>query len=316
MANDFSDLSTMQKLGLTLSKGDPMDYLAQKRAVQKNEALAKIFSGQDGRTPPIAGEPVSPLSRIERAAQIDPETYAPFLARQDIQQKPSSLREYEAYIKMSPEEKADFRSIKRGALVKDIGGKIVTLDPQGNVIGEIKKGLTPSQDPEYIKQVAIAKDEGQKYVLEKGVYDELRSTMPGLKDTMSELKKLTADATYTYLGQGADAVARQVGVTTKGALDRTAYNAIVSNQILPLLRQTFGAAFTAKEGDTLRATLGDPNKSPEEKNIVIESFIAQKERDIESQARKLGFMSEGSKSKDAPQANASEMSDEELMKGF
>ena len=58
------------------------------------------------------------------------------------------------------------------------------------------------------------------------------------------------------------------------------YVAKVDNQVLPLLRDTFGAAFTVKEGETLRATLGDPNKSPAEKKAVLRAFIEQKKRDV------------------------------------
>ena len=57
---------------------------------------------------------------------------------------------------------------------------------------------------------------------------------------------------------------------------------------MPLLRQTFGAAFTEKEGQSLRNTLGDPNKSPEEKNAVLRSFIAAKLGTIESLKRRTG----------------------------
>ena len=68
----------------------------------------------------------------------------------------------------------------------------------------------------------------------------------------------------------------------QGAIDRSTYMAIVDNQVLPLLKDTFGAAFTVQEGASLRATLGDPNASPEQKKAILEAFIQQKERDIAS----------------------------------
>jgi hypothetical protein len=56
---------------------------------------------------------------------------------------------------------------------------------------------------------------------------------------------------------------------------------------LPLLRQTFGAAFTVAEGDSLLATLGDPNMHPDEKNAVLDAFIENKRRDLETKRRRV-----------------------------
>ena len=53
-----------------------------------------------------------------------------------------------------------------------------------------------------------------------------------------------------------------------------------------MLRQTFGAAFTVKEGESLKATLGDPNKSPAEKQTALDSFITAAQGKIESRARR------------------------------
>ena len=57
--------------------------------------------------------------------------------------------------------------------------------------------------------------------------------------------------------------------------------------MLPLLRQTFGAAFTEREGQSLKNTLGDPDKSPEEKDAVLRSFISQKLAQVESLQRQV-----------------------------
>ena len=79
-----------------------------------------------------------------------------------------------------------------------------------------------------------------------------------------------------------------MGMSTAGAVARAEYIATVANEILPLLRQTFGAAFTAAEGESLKATLGDPNSSPAEKDAQLKAFIAAKERQIRSKQRRVG----------------------------
>jgi hypothetical protein len=73
----------------------------------------------------------------------------------------------------------------------------------------------------------------------------------------------------------------------QSAVDRAAYVSMIDNQILPLLRDTFGAQFTEREGNTLRKTLGDANSTPEEKAAQLDAFIRQKQMSIESQKRKL-----------------------------
>lgn len=109
--------------------------------------------------------------------------------------------------------------------------------------------------------------------------------MPGLMKNVEELGVLADKATYTSTGQFINWAAKETGFgATEGAKARTEYIAKIDNQILPLLRDTFGAAFTVAEGDRLRDTLGDPNKTPEEKKLVLNAFIEQKKRDAEALA--------------------------------
>lgn len=116
-------------------------------------------------------------------------------------------------------------------------------------------------------------------------YQSMSSKMPGLEQVITKLDGLSEKATYTLAGQGLDAGMRQMGMDPReAAVARSEYIATVDNQVLPLLRDTFGAAFTVKEGDTLRATLGDPNKTPQEKQVVLRAFIEQKRRDVEALA--------------------------------
>ena len=56
---------------------------------------------------------------------------------------------------------------------------------------------------------------------------------------------------------------------------------------MPLLRPTFGAAFTVAEGDSLRKTLGDPDATPEAKVAQIDAFIAQKMRNLQAAEAEL-----------------------------
>ena len=164
------------------------------------------------------------------------------------------------------------------------GTEFVGRDQYGNEVGAGAR----INNRQKAAETAQGQTEGKSLGQAKDEYQNMLSKLPGLEVVVGELEKLSDEATYTYAGQARDFAARQLGLgATDGALARTDYIAKVDNQVLPLLRQTFGAAFTVKEGETLRATLGDPNKSPEEKKRVLRAFIEQKKRDVEAAAMRI-----------------------------
>lgn len=122
---------------------------------------------------------------------------------------------------------------------------------------------------------------------------ELRANlakMPQLQATVQKLRELGKTATYTAAGVATNTGRRELGLPVgPGAVARAEYISMVDNQILPLLRDTFGAQFTENEGKSLKITLGDPNKSPEEKDAVLRSFIEQKMLTVQSLKREVGM---------------------------
>ena len=139
--------------------------------------------------------------------------------------------------------------------------------------------------PKDVRGAEVQRAEGKSQGEASASYRSMSSKMPGLEKVVGELNKLADEATYTYTGRALDAVRQQAGMEPReSAVARTKYIAMVDNQILPLLRDTFGAQFTVQEGESLRATLGDPNKTPAEKKEVLGAFINQKRRDIEALA--------------------------------
>ena len=144
---------------------------------------------------------------------------------------------------------------------------------------------------------AIGKAQGEDAAL----YESMTSKMPGLESVVDKLSAIADEATYTSTGQAANWIGKQLGFEpSEAAVARTKYIAMVDNQVLPMLRDTFGAAFTVAEGESLRATLGDPNKTPEEKKVVLEAFIEQKKRDVEALGRRVN----GSETPAAPATGA------------
>lgn len=121
-------------------------------------------------------------------------------------------------------------------------------------------------------------------------YNRAKAALPGLQEVVGNLRELAPIATSTLGGRVFDLASKEAGFgSTKGANARAKFIAIIDNQILPLLKQTFGAAFTVQEGERLRATLGDPDASPSEKMEQLDAFIDAKMRELETKERELGL---------------------------
>jgi hypothetical protein len=167
--------------------------------------------------------------------------------------------------------------ISTGTEQIDLGDSFAIKDKRsGQIVGTVPKNLA---NAERDKKAGAAQGEAL------ASYRSMSSKLPGLEVVIKELGDLSDKATYTTAGKLLDAGRKELGMSPRdSALARSEYIAKVDNQVLPMLRDTFGAAFTQKEGETLRATLGDPDKSPAEKKAVLQAFINQKRRDIEALA--------------------------------
>jgi hypothetical protein len=185
------------------------------------------------------------------------------------------------------------KSIDTGTGTYVIPGR-VTGGPGGQPQGQSAPGgageplpvrAVPTQTyfPKDIKGEASQKAEGKEEGEARASLATVRSKLPGLKVVAEQLAKLGDAAAYTKAGQLMDYGRAQANLPPRAeAIARTKYIAMVDNQVLPLLRETFGAQFTQKEGESLKTTLGDPEKSPQEKRAVLEAFIEQKVRNIEA----------------------------------
>lgn len=138
-------------------------------------------------------------------------------------------------------------------------------------------------------QKAQAKVTGKALGESQALLSDVESFQPKLENVVNKLSELGKKATYTKAGIARDFALRELGQPiSEAGIARAEYIATVDNEVLPLLKQTFGAAFTEREGAKLSATLGDPNKSPPEKDAVLKAFIEQKRTQIEALQRRTG----------------------------
>lgn len=120
--------------------------------------------------------------------------------------------------------------------------------------------------------------------------NRMESRLPELFSSVKNLSNMGKDATYTRFGSLKDEFLKELGLgATEGSVASSKYMASVRNQVLPLLRETFGAQFTVKEGESLLETLGAGYKSPEEKDAILQSFIDQKVASVNSERRRVGL---------------------------
>lgn len=209
---------------------------------------------------------------------------------------------------------AQFAKTTDKGVAVDAGGNYVELPGYGTAVGGIaaekagqsqqaKKEVDYRMNPvikgaeaasqfeqqlRYAPQIEQAKSNAKDIAGKETELRERMAGMPQLEDTVNQLSDLGKKATYTSAGRVYDTLRTEAGLEPReSAVARTEYESLVNNQVLPLLRQTFGAQFTEREGESLKKTLGDPNKSPAEKDAVLRSFINQKKATIESMQREI-----------------------------
>jgi hypothetical protein len=179
--------------------------------------------------------------------------------------------------------KAGSSAEERIAKDDELGRQVVE---QKGAESSVAEGEKLKQQLKYKPAIAGAVRLAEKAATEQGdVLTDLaraEAGLPGLIEATDNLKELASVATSTLGGRFFDVIAKESGWgTTKGANAKAKYIAIIDNQVLPLLKQTFGGAMTEGEGLRLSNTFGDPNASPEQKMLQTEAFIEQKLRDIE-----------------------------------
>ena len=147
----------------------------------------------------------------------------------------------------------------------------------------------PGEMPDFRGAQNAAEAAGTEQGKQEALFKDMGASLPRLEQVVSQLSELGKTATYTKTGQAYNAARRELGMQPPdSAIARKEYISKVDNEVLPLLRQTFGAQFTQREGESLKLTMGDPDASPSEKEAVLRSFIDSKRAQIDSMRSRLG----------------------------
>jgi len=239
--------------------------------------VSEMFSSTPADIRTVGNQIVSVNPKTGEAKSI-------FTGQQDTAALPSVLQitnAYEQALAEGKQTKANnilmfAKALEKGTMMTPEGA----VAPMPGAIasrGEIKKAE------------AAAQQVGSELGTAQATLTDLEANMPKLEALTQELEGLADKATYTYAGRALNEIKRQTGQDVgEGAEARAKYQSLIDNNILPLLRMTFGAQFTQKEGESLKATLGDVNLSPQERKAVLESFITQKRNQVEALQRQTG----------------------------
>lgn len=283
--DDIQRMQAQQAFG----GGNPADIRAKLSEMQNN---------------PYAMELLHNLQQQEMARQMQIET------KRASAVDPSSVREYQYFNSLPPEQKQRFMDLKRSQQIMNLGGTQAVYNPlDGGIRESFAVTPKPEQMPEFkgMQSQAVAQGKAQGEAVTSLQAQE--SQLPNLKRVVDRLSELGQKATYTTAGRARDTIRRELGQDVgEGAVAREEYISIVNNQLLPLLRITFGAQFTEREGESLKATLGSPNLSPKEKDAVLRSFIEQKKRNIQDLRRQTNMPAQNY------QSDYSNVSDDDLMR--
>lgn len=278
-----------QKAIVELLLGQQMDAMDPMRAIEMERAQLELDALRNPQQPEILTE----RTALAEAAGLQAGTpeYQNFMATGELAggDTPSSFAALDLQAKAAGYQPGtpEYQNFMRTGGGSGVPAAFESLDLQAKAAG-----FQPGT-PEYKEfmatrgagLIAEAKLRGEDTAL----LDSQASKMEGLETVVTELDALADKATYTMAGRALDTGIAQLGLEPRdAAVARSEYIAKVDNQVLPMLRDTFGAAFTVQEGETLRATLGDPNKTPAEKKAVLRAFIDQKKRDIAALEKRTG----------------------------
>lgn len=183
--------------------------------------------------------------------------------------------------------KANLTAEERKALDADLGEAVAKQKGRESESTETaRQNVLETYRPRIEEKIALAKSQAKERGEAISLYNQAVVSMPEVEEVVGKLRELAPLATSTTGGKIFDLAAKELGFgSTQGATARAKYIATINNQVLPLLKLTFGSAFTESDRVSLQKTLGDPDSGPEQKMAELDAFIEAKMRSLESAER-------------------------------
>lgn len=123
----------------------------------------------------------------------------------------------------------------------------------------------------------LQREEAKNYAAELEMQRNLAAMQPKIESDVNRLLELSDKATYTLPGRFEDWWEGKIkGQTTEGAKARAEMESIIENNVLPQLRALLGAQFTEREGERVKQTIMDPDRTPKERRAQLNNFLNSK----------------------------------------
>ena len=252
-----------------------MEAMANPWLSQEQKAMIGAMLGQtQQQADPLYQATLAEKQAQAAAGQADPTSglpagYRELLLRADAAGLGAGTTDYQQFMLNGGPDPSSFRTLEAQALA---GGLVPGSAEFMTFMAT--RGAGPA---------AQAGAEGKAAGEARASANSLTAKLPGLNSVIDQLDALAEQATYTGVGRALNWAGKELGLPPGDAsIAREQYIAMVNNQVLPLLVDTFGSQFTVVEGESLRKTLGDPNQPPAVKQVILRAFIEQKTRDAQA----------------------------------
>lgn len=202
---------------------------------------------------------------------------------------PSSVREYEYFNSLTPEQQQQYLGMKRANPVVNLGDRTEVLsqtNPGGSPIASLQRGVSPDNAPELRAAQAAAVNEADIAAIPAQVRTE------GAAQRQQDVIALGVDA-----AQGVPVLRRSLDlldtVKTGGwdaarikikqmfgveSADEGELSSLLGKAVLSQLRSTFGAAFTEREGARLEGIEARMGANPETNKRLLQETLSLVER--------------------------------------
>lgn len=183
---------------------------------------------------------------------------------------PSSVREWEYFNSLSPEDQKRYLSMKRTQKTVDLGGSVAGLDPMTNLPAyQMPKTLPPQSQPENIRAAEDAKAASQME------HERLGKAMSSA-DTLTLLdqaEKYIDGSTGSGAGAARDALWQYFGYTTEGAENISALKPLAGQLVSKMPRMEGPQSDRdVQMYKDMAGDLANPNTTREQKKAALRTI--------------------------------------------
>lgn len=250
--------------------------------------IKRVQTEQLGKPESAPGQVMSDVNR----GFLTPEQGTGYLDAQNTKammgpEQPSTVREWEYFNALSPEDRERYLSMKRAQQNIDIGGSVVqpSMGTPGQIAGEFEKTLPPEKTPQAISEAETARKEaelGARLVMEPKIEEAVSAATNRAKmmadaagtarSNQTALKVYEESMSYLSNSLGKTATGPVVGlIPAVTSSQQIADGAIAA--MAPVLKQIFRTAgegiFTDKDQELLLRMIPDRRSTPEAKTAQI-----------------------------------------------